>query len=77
MNEKYAAQAQELVHELIIKNYERDDLMKEIAAALAAAAQEGRAQALEQSLAIYEKGFEENWVVQDVIDAIRALKVQP
>jgi hypothetical protein len=29
--------------------------------------------AMERGLEIYIKGFEENWVVQDVIDAIRAL----
>ena len=37
---------------------------------------QGRQDALRECLEIYEKGFEQNWVVQDVLDAIQKLMQQ-
>jgi len=40
------------------------------------AVEEARREAIEESLRFYEKCFEQNWTVQDTMDAIRALAGQ-
>lgn len=46
---------------------------EKLVALLAQVQLEARKEALEEGLAIYIKAFEQNWVVQDTIDAIRSL----
>jgi hypothetical protein len=42
--------------------------------AITQALEAARAEALEESIAVYENAFEKNWTVGDTLDAIRALK---
>lgn len=51
----------------------RESALALLPALLAQVQLEARKEALEEGLAIYIKAFEQNWVVQDTIDAIRSL----
>lgn len=52
------------------KNEIRSQVNRKIEAFVA----EARLKALDEAIEIVNKGFENNWVVQDILDALEALK---
>lgn len=68
--------AAEEIADRFVRQYEGEYIAREAADTIFAALQKARVEERERCHAIVAKAFDQNWVAQDCLDAIRAARVK-